>query len=403
MSFDDVHTELVRSRAFIRGAETQLTKALDALGEAVSYAAISGQGGASAGTGTVAAPTYAAPQAPVLSGTPADTSISLSTSAFSADPGDTHASTDWQIDAAGEDFATPLWESDADGTNKVAHATAGASLPLVEGTNYIARCRHTATNGGDSAWSNTYGFTADVADFSDGFESGDFNGGVGITWSPVAASTIQSTTPRTGTYSMRVRFPASANCADPWVEPRWAFTQIDRRIWIDYWIYLPANYKHRSQSGCADTSTHHKLFSVWGVGYGGSERPKIVLELWRDGSDDDSELRLVSNMNGSAGSFQQGTNQPAIGSGGAMTLGAWNRVRIFGDTGTAGDNNAAIKIWLNDVVTHDITGMNNSTSPGLSAFYWDGGYLMGYSNGGYDEQTDFYIDDFVMHDVDPGW
>lgn len=40
---------------------------------------------------------------------------------------------------------------------------------------------------------------------------------------------------------------------------------------------------------------------------------------------------------------------------------------------------------------------------GHDALYWDAGFLMGYSNSGYDEQTDFFIDDLKMFANDPGW
>lgn len=249
--------------------------------------------------------------------------------------------------------------------------------------------------------------------YSDGFESGDYSGGDGITWSQAFSPyTYIVTSPvRTGTYSMDLRFAATADLTDYSVEPRFNFTQIDRQAWVEYYIYLPTNYKHRSQG---DGSQHHKFFAFWGGtddDYGNAGRPKIVLELWRGADDDHSNLRCIENMDGSGTSFEiDDPYYPMIGSGGVVTLGEWTRVRVFVDTGTVGDDNAVIKVWINDTVTHSQTGILNTEhgsgptyAPGNSKFYWNRGYLMGYTNGGYDAQTDYHIDDFAVYDSDPGW
>jgi hypothetical protein len=196
-----------------------------------------------------------------------------------------------------------------------------------------------------------------------------------------------------------MRFPAVASGQDSWVEQPFAFPQINRAAWVEFFLRIPSNYKHRTQAGLSDPTSHHKVYSLWGVGYGGSGRPKVVLEWWRV-DDNTSQFRFVQNLAGQPGSFQHGNLVTGISPSGPLRAGQWHRIRIYQDTGTQGNNNAAFKLWVDNTVVFDFTGISNQ---GNNAFYWDGGYLLGWTNGGYDAQTDFFIDDFKLYSSNPGW
>ena len=58
-------------------------------------------------------------------------------------------------------------------------------------------------------------------------------------------------------------------------------------------------------------------------------------------------------------------------------------------------------MWVDDSLRLSAT---NLSYEGASSFtgYFGEGYLFGAANSGYAEQTDFYIDDVVFSDTDPG-
>jgi hypothetical protein len=100
----------------------------------------------------------AAPSAPTLTaGTPAQTSVTLTSSAFSdTDVGDTHAASQWQVTATVDTgFASPVVSTGDDGTNKTSYAATG----LTASTAYRARVRHKDSAGNYSAWSTAATFT----------------------------------------------------------------------------------------------------------------------------------------------------------------------------------------------------------------------------------------------------
>lgn len=199
-----------------------------------------------------------------------------------------------------------------------------------------------------------------------------------------------------GSKSLRFRFAANADNADGNAEQRFSYPDIQRESWVEFRFHVPSNYKHRNQAD----GEHHKFYSLWSVGYGGSGRPKVVLEFWRT-DDDTSYMRFIHNFAGQGGSVDVANNtKQAISASGPLFKGQWHRIRIWQDTGTEGDDNAAFKVWIDDALFFDFSGIANT---GNNNFYWDAGYLMGYSNGGYDEQTDFHVDDFKIYDTDPGW
>lgn len=91
-----------------------------------------------------------------------DTSASFETTAFvpnSELPADTHASTTWQVSLADDtEFSSPVVNVTS-ATFLVAYIAEG----LIPNTNYVARARHTGSQGGVSAWSNTVEFTTEDA------------------------------------------------------------------------------------------------------------------------------------------------------------------------------------------------------------------------------------------------
>lgn len=80
----------------------------------------------------------------------------LSGSAFSDPDGDNHAASQWQVDVAGGDFSTPVFDSGRDVTNLLSITATG----LTAETDYIARVRYEDDGSGSfSEWSTEVSFT----------------------------------------------------------------------------------------------------------------------------------------------------------------------------------------------------------------------------------------------------
>ncbi|MBP8813120.1 MAG: hypothetical protein KBE25_03760 [Laribacter sp.] len=108
-------------------------------------------------TSFTTAASFAYVAAPVITG-PANNAVdvpeqpTLSSSAFAVVGGaDTHAASQWQVRAAAGTWATPLWDSGTDATNKTSVVVPAGKLLAGQGTYYV-RVRHQGTGKGWSEW-----------------------------------------------------------------------------------------------------------------------------------------------------------------------------------------------------------------------------------------------------------
>jgi hypothetical protein len=94
---------------------------------------------------------------------------------------------------------------------------------------------------------------------------------------------------------------------------------------------------------------------------------------------------------------------------GAIKPGQWTRIRIHGKTSSgAGVADGVFEAWAGDtLIFQKIDGVfwYAANSP----YYHDdkavfhNGYLIGYANSGFDEETLMYVDDFKIFAGNPGW
>lgn len=106
----------------------------------------------------------AAPDQPTCTaGTPTETGVTLTSSAFSdanSGDGDTHAASQWQVTTAADtSYASPVISTGDDATNLTSYAASG----LTGSTDYIARVRHKDSTGLYSDWSADESFTTAAA------------------------------------------------------------------------------------------------------------------------------------------------------------------------------------------------------------------------------------------------
>lgn len=234
--------------------------------------------------------------------------------------------------------------------------------------------------------------------FADGFDTGARLNANGFSWSTANGGvSVSSERAFSGTHSLRFRFEADVLGDDSWAEQRFNLGRNLTEIWIDMMIYVPANYRHRN-----DSPSNNKFIRIWGDDYAAEN--KVGASTWfSSSSPTTSSMRIdrfttPSGMGPSSG--PDGVTSPTAAY--AVTKGAWNRVRLhFRHTTSFLDNNALAEVWFGATKVLSWSDMNqvfDSARP-----YWNAGYLLGWSNSGFDEETIFFIDDVKFYSTNPGW
>ncbi|MEF3691947.1 MAG: hypothetical protein V3574_02755 [Candidatus Moraniibacteriota bacterium] len=242
-----------------------------------------------------------------------------------------------------------------------------------------------------------------VVIFEDDFESGNLahvDSTSGATWMGSnygLEDLVEITTENShsGLYSLKFLFAGNSNMADDaWAEERFTFGAPVNEVHIRFYIYFSENYIIRDDPNGADNT---KLGVFWGEAYSDPVTMAIEYEV-------DMKPRFKTKVAGYP-------NQPVCSGNtgfvsnplisGTMTSildmkGQWTAVeyRLKTDTGL-GDG--AFQMWINgnlEVDAQNISWVGAPCSPG----YLLNGYLMGWSNSGFNEDTSVYIDDIVFSD-----
>ncbi|MBU1389736.1 MAG: hypothetical protein KKE62_16130 [Proteobacteria bacterium] len=234
--------------------------------------------------------------------------------------------------------------------------------------------------------------------FSDSLESGDFTHVdplSGAAWGDSAYTTVSTDNPRTGAYSIKFRFVGNEDLnADAWSEKRFKISDAPQtEIYIRYYIWFPESYTIRATPSTENT----KFIYIWGDSYA-DDMNKIGMELQGDMR---AGFTAKQNYEGGVqlGCYNAYTAEFNPG-GVKWTLtqedkGKWLcfEVRYKIDSG-AGDG--ALQFWVDGELK--ISGENLSwlgAPCGVNKFLRNG-YLMGWSNSGFDQDTAVYIDDVVF-------
>ncbi len=242
--------------------------------------------------------------------------------------------------------------------------------------------------------------------FGDGFESGDVVyklNGYGWVGSMGPNNFVTKDKALSGSYSLAFRFPGKPDlAADGSSERRFTFGAILPEVWIEYYLFIPENYVHRDGDG----GDNNKFFVLWGPGTypgGAAGRLSVFLSAERL-SDSWSKI----NMSWS------GESTPAIGAYSPEftfprdAKGRWNQIRIHARPSSSANwpGDGAIEIWWDGILMASMRDYTRSTprpfydpdEPGIQ-----NGYLFGWANSGYTEDTVFFVDDFKVYSSNPGW
>jgi hypothetical protein len=245
--------------------------------------------------------------------------------------------------------------------------------------------------------------------FADGFEAGYAAKQNNAGWTNTAPVnvTVSTDVAHSGTHSLRFSFPGKVDCNDASAQQAFTLGRTMTEVWLEYYAYFPkggesgsAPYYHRSQAGCKDASTNNKFFTVYGPKYAGETT--MSLQTWTTvaGAAGDSRVNTAYSKAGRSGIWFYGANDdPFVG---AADRGQWMQIRVHLRLASFGQSNGVIEVWKNGtkILSNTTLDWYDSTN---TANYMTQGYLMGWSNSGFTQMTNIYLDDFKIIDQNPGW
>lgn len=244
--------------------------------------------------------------------------------------------------------------------------------------------------------------------FSDGFETGNYGRSNGFVWAAPTRVTVSDDRAYTGKYALKFRFPGSLRGNDAFSEQRFDFGRYTKSIWIEYMLYVPQNFRHRN-----DLPNNNKFIVLWKDAYGSQSGEWQISWEYRRLNDTASLGELMSSrwdeLEVTGGGPWPSPRPPRqvelIGGRGALRIGQWNRVRFMAKAAssrTAEDGES--RLWVNEtLVLKYTTGRFFGADPVKGDATLRRGYLLGWANSGFDEETVFFLDDIKFYTSDPGW
>ena len=224
--------------------------------------------------------------------------------------------------------------------------------------------------------------------FADGFNTGDLSHAEGdARWTSTKEITIVE---NSGNFVADFRYEGSSDLsADAFAELRFDLGEVYPELWLQYDLYIPAHYHHRD----AESSDNNKMLRLWHTEY--SDEEKVGFSAWQ-------------NTNGfSTATADWRKIGEGIGSKGARVddfitaddLGKWMSLKVYVKAATA-NAPGTFKLWKNGELVMDNEDILENYATDEEHGYRKG-YLLGWSNSGFNEETHLLIDNVVFSENDP--
>ena len=226
-------------------------------------------------------------------------------------------------------------------------------------------------------------------------------GGSGFGWrSALGGATERPAVTRaiahSGECSLKFTFAAGGKGVDAWSEQRFALGKRLGELYIQWYQYWPdgteqpsvgPKFHHRQDKG----PNNNKFLRLWDDDYR-HYRVKLGFSTIPKGNGD-SEMMT-----------EYGTNERGVGASGAKgdnraiteyERGHWVKIQVHVRLSSAANNDGVIEMWVDGVRT--IGNYSLRLFPGsIAGNYLRNGYLMGWANSGFNQQTSTYVDDVVI-------
>lgn len=237
--------------------------------------------------------------------------------------------------------------------------------------------------------------------FTDSFESGDLlHAENGFHWNGANAGagdavSVSTDIAHSGSRSVKFTFGAGASGDDAWSELRFILGKNMPDVYIQWYQYFPngaeglgPRWSHRT-----DGVSNNKFIRFWSDDYTNFTL-KTGLSFWPMGSGD-------SQIGPDGGSNQTGLQLLSPKDNAGMTdsrRGRWVKFQYHAKTATSANNNGVVQLWVDGVLVISNTTAALYPSGGVGNYYRNG-YLMGWSNSGFSQTTNTYIDDVTISDT----
>lgn len=248
----------------------------------------------------------------------------------------------------------------------------------------------------------------------DSFEDGDFStpGGYEFRWGSPNRTTIVSPegvysngqlsiakpsgrnwNAKDGDFSLRFRYPAGEAMS----EQRFQIGSAHREIWFQYWVRVPVNYSHGGSN-----PSNHKFFAAWMDDYSSKGNgPTVAWEFWGAGGGS-SNLAFHYSDGGYTvmGGHKQYTDFISV----PDDRGRWMEITIHLKASSSGSSSdGVIELWRRweDESASQRKLLHRTTSavlpvPSGGPNGWAAGYLMGWANAAYSQDTEWLLDRLVV-------
>lgn len=231
--------------------------------------------------------------------------------------------------------------------------------------------------------------------FNDSFESGDRSATAnGFTWgrsSPNAV--VVKDHPRTGKYSLRCTYAGKESGLDSTCEQHFSLGDKYTELWIRWSLRIPDNYYHRD-----DSPSNNKLLVMWSKDYKDMGNRQSLYYWASAAAPGSSTMSYVPTRGNHLGTGPVIVNVP-------QDRGKWIEYTLHWKRASGPEkDDGVVQLWAQKDESpttlvfddHKVKNWGPDFGKDPNYNFLDQGYLMGWSNSGYDSETSFYIDDVTF-------
>lgn len=235
--------------------------------------------------------------------------------------------------------------------------------------------------------------------FSDNFAGGQRNPANGFTWG--GTSSRVAPVSFDGSDCLRFRYGPDAVGVDSSAEQRFSMGRNLTELWIEYDLHIPSNFSLRD-----DPPANNKFLALWTADYSTDGQLNAVLEYERNGTDS-SLARSVAISESHAAGLASNAGDRVFSSSfiSAAKRNQWFTVRVhFRVASGTGQTNGVFEVMMgSELVWRSRSDYVWYPTNGAGSAYIANGYLLGYANSGFTDQTDFHLRTIKFYDQNPGW
>ncbi len=250
----------------------------------------------------------------------------------------------------------------------------------------------------------SHSFAADL--FTDSFESGNLSHTENsVKWESGAYTSVTTSVAHTGTHSLLFAYAAGD---DSWAEQRFNLGKDYTEVYIEWYAYYPSgkegNLGPRFAHSAASGPKNNKFLRIWkgdtSDGDEGYSKFYVKLgastDLSASGTGDERIYGEYGTDGGGMG--PNGPTGSGTYAGGGESFitdtyrGRWINMKVHVKVASAANNDGVIEIWRDGALISSVKNLAIYPSGGTGNAL-NVGYLMGWANAGFAQNTNMYIDD----------